>query len=73
MAPKILKALADVEAEGLTWTIEQGKKHRQVRINGRMATILPTNGGRSRSPFDTQNVITSIRRLAREIINDGEQ
>lgn len=56
--PEVRSAL---EAKGQPWSIEEGKRHQKIKINGRLVGILPRKpvdqGGRAQ-----KNVIAQIRR-----------
>ena len=65
VTPKLARAL---DATGLHWWEEAGKKHRKVFLAGRLAAVLP-HGAKSRGRDETmiENNIKSIRRLAAAI------
>lgn len=54
----------ELEATGLPWAAEMGKKHVKVRLNGRIVLVTSKSG--ATSPRDIQNGIATIRRAARE-------
>lgn len=62
--PKVKKAL---EETGLPWTVETGAKHFKVRLDGRLAGTFPLGKKTEASPCANQNLISSIKRLAREL------
>ena len=68
--PKIREAL---EACGLPWEVTPGRRHQHVRIAGRLAAVIPWNGGPDRTKFGNLNVIAQIRRIAKEINNGSGQ
>lgn len=63
----IRKALDET---GLTWTIESGKSHLKIRLDGHFCAILPYGGKAKRCPGPTaeKNSIAQIKRRAREIM-----
>ena len=63
MPPEIRDAL---EATGLPWTVESGKKHHKVRLCGRLAVVL-SHGSKRPKAKTVPNGITAIRRLAAEL------
>lgn len=61
--PAIRKALVET---GLPFTIENGTRHRKVRVCGRLAAVIPMRGtGSEADRRATMNTIAQIRRLAR--------
>lgn len=52
-----------LETSGLSWDIEGGKKHHQLRINGRLVAVLPQNGKWDRPGRDTQNLMRQVRHM----------
>lgn len=66
--PMRLKIPAEVRAEldkiPGRWTIEQGKRHLHIRVDGRLAGIMPhySNGGQRQAVL---NVASQIRRAAK--------
>jgi hypothetical protein len=58
--PSIRSAL---EATGKAWEIVEGRKHHQIRLDGRLVGILPKGSGTS-DPRAVKNSITQIRRAA---------
>lgn len=52
-----------LEATGLPWAITEGTRHLQVRVDGRLAGILPKNG-RMPDVRELRNTIAQVRRLA---------
>lgn len=62
---KVREAL---EATGLPWVITTGKKHRHVRLCGRLVAVLPHKGGNGDADQHARkNVIGQIRRAAQEL------
>ena len=62
---KLPKGVRDVlDATGLPWSVEAGSRHGKIKINGRIVTIVPLNGGNDRDRA-TKNVIAHIRRASR--------
>lgn len=61
LPPEMLAAL---EATGLPWALEQGSRHRKLRVAGRFIAILPS-GKCHANDRATRNVIAHIRRAAR--------
>lgn len=63
--PKLQEAL---DATGLPWEIEEGTKHRKVRICGRLVLIMSRAGaGEDASQRIIRNNLANIRRAVREI------
>lgn len=62
--PAIAKVLEDT---GLPWSIEQGSKHRQLRLGGRLAAILHHGKNASSDSRTIKNTVAQIRRTAAEI------
>lgn len=65
----ISRAITDaLEATGLPWAIEHGRKHRKVLVCGRLAGILPTylskGGSNPDTGRSTKNLVSQIRRAA---------
>lgn len=66
------KATAALDATGLDWWVEGGKKHRKVFLSGRLAAVLAHgSNSRGRSEHLDENNAKSIRRLA-EAIKRGD-
>lgn len=62
---RIVQAL---DATGLPWAITKGKRHRQVRLCGRLVGVLPHKGVNGDADQHAQkNVIGQIRRAAQEM------
>lgn len=61
MLPK--KVRAELDATGLPWDIQAGKKHLHIRVDGRLVAIWPRRPN-CRSKGE-QNVIAQIRRAPR--------
>lgn len=60
----------DLDATGLPWRIEEGKKHLKLRLGRRMVGILPIKGKRGDMSQDRRaylNVRSQIRRAASEL------
>lgn len=63
--PSLRKVLDEI---GLPWSIEQGKKHNKLLVNGRLAVILSRGKPAEDANFRLiRNDVANIRRLAREI------
>lgn len=52
---------AALDETNLPWEIEQGARHRKIRVNGKFCGILGDCAG----PRTTKNTIAQIRRAAR--------
>lgn len=59
--PKVAAALDET---GLPWEIEEGKRHRLIRLNGKQVGIFPQGAGSDKGRA-TKNLISNIRRAAR--------
>lgn len=53
-----------LNATGLPWKITTGKKHRQVRLDGKLVGVLPFTSKRE-DPHAIKNVCAQIRRAAK--------
>lgn len=68
MANSGKKVREALEATGLPWDITKGKRHRQVRLCGRLVGVLPHKGVNGDADQHAQkNVIGQIRRAAQEL------
>lgn len=57
-----------LDATGLPWAITTGKKHRHIRLSGRLVGVLPHKGGNGDADQHARkNVIGQIRRAAQEM------
>lgn len=60
--------LSELEASGIPWELEKGKKHYKLRVGGRMAGILPLNGRiQTTNAVPLKNTIAQVRRAIRDI------
>ncbi len=60
--------LSELEASGIPWELEKGKKHYKLRVGGRMAGILPLNGRiQTANAGPLKNTIAQVRRVIRDI------
>jgi hypothetical protein len=52
--------------KGVTYTVEHGAKHKQLRIGGRLVAVLPEdyNAGGSRQSL---NALASVRRFLKQL------
>lgn len=58
----------ELEACGLPWTVDKGKKHHKIRVAGRMVGILPLNGKvQTSNKTPIKNTVAQIRRAAKEL------
>lgn len=55
---------AALRATGLRWSIDKGKRHRCIKLDGKLVAILPLYGT-SEKGRALKNVIAQIRRQAR--------
>lgn len=60
-----------LDETGFPWTIETGKRHHIVRLNGRHVCILPFNGVYD-SDRTMKNGLANIRRAAR-MMREGQE
>lgn len=61
---EILKAL---DESGANWTLEPGKRHIHVRMNGRLVTIWPYGTRTAANPRQIKNVLCEIRKASRRL------
>lgn len=64
--PKVRQAL---EETGLPWRIEAGSKHFKIRLNDRLVGVYPQGKRTEANPRANLNVISNIKRAARETKN----
>lgn len=62
LPPRIEEAL---NATGKAWSIEQGKRHHKIKLEGRMVGILPLSGFQTTDMRCIKNTISQIRKAAR--------
>jgi len=55
---------AALEETGLPWGVELGGRHWKLRVNGRLAGILPRSGVNESDPRALKNTIAQVRRCA---------
>lgn len=65
---KLVRKLLD--GKGIPFTIEGGTRHRQLRINGQLVTILPRTPGRDQGRAN-RNVEACIKRFLRNMESQG--
>lgn len=56
-----------LDATGLPWEVEPGKKHQKIKLGGRLVAILPYGKEQSAYRRALLNSITQVRRMAREM------
>lgn len=61
------EVLAELEATGLPWAVDNGSRHAKLRLCGRLVGILPRGRASFPHPKATLNTITQIRRMARAL------
>lgn len=54
-----------LDATGLPWRVEQGKKHIKLLIDGRLATVISRSTHGPDSGRIVQNTLSTIQRAAR--------
>jgi hypothetical protein len=57
-----------LEETGLPWSVEDGSKHHKIRLNGKLVGVFPYGKKTEASPCANNNIISNIRRAAREMI-----
>jgi hypothetical protein len=57
----------ELEASGLAWDVENGGAHLKLKIEGRLAGVLPRAGASSEGGRAFKNVRAQARRLIREL------
>lgn len=62
LPPRIEEAL---NATGRPWSIEQGKRHHKIKLDGRMVGILPLSGFQTTDMRCIKNTVSQIRKAAR--------
>ena len=56
-----------LDATGLAWAIENGRKHSKLRLDGRLIAVMSRSNPSSRSRNrDSRNIVSQIRRAAKE-------
>jgi len=58
---------AELDATGIPWEIEPGKKHQKIKLGGRLVAILPHGKEQSAHKRSLLNAVTQVRRMAREL------
>lgn len=56
-----------LDATGLPWTVERGSKHYKLRLDGRLAGILPIGKMRDKNVRPVLNTVRGIRHMHREM------
>lgn len=56
-----------LDATGLPWEVEPGKKHQKIKLGGRLVAILPYGKEQSAYKRALLNTISQIRRAAQEL------
>lgn len=66
---KIEKRVEDaLNATGLPWNVELGGKHIKIKLQGRLVAIQPRGPIKEQKNRATLNIISQIKRAAREIV-----
>lgn len=60
----------ELNATGLPWSLQNGRKHQQIRLSGKLIGILPHGKESSANPRSTLNLRAQIRRASKEL-KDG--
>ncbi len=58
-----------LNATGLPWTLANGRKHKQIRLSGKLVGILPTGTSSDADKRVVLNVCAQIRRASKELSN----
>lgn len=58
---------AALEETGQPWVIKMGGKHIKLLVAGRLAGVLPKNGGNESDRRAVHNTVRQIRNVAREL------
>lgn len=64
-APKVI--VAELQRTGLPYSLEPGSKHIRIKLRDKLVGIYPLNG-RAKEGRAMKNVISQIRRAARELV-----
>lgn len=51
-----------LQSTGMPWEIEQGSRHRKIKVNGRMVGILPNGQLNSLHDRSLKNTISQIKK-----------
>lgn len=68
ISSQIQDILDEVVAAGLQYTIDDGSKHYQVRVAGKLAAILPK--GKSLKADSDRRALLNMRAQVRRVINE---
>lgn len=58
--------VAEIEASGVPWHIEQGKRHLKIFVGNRLCGILPRAGSNERDQRTSLNIRAQVRRAIKE-------
>jgi len=58
---------SEIEESGLAWGVEVGSKHAKLRIEGKLAAVLP-RGGKARSSEKYKRAMLNTRSNVRKLI-----
>ncbi len=67
VVPDVVKV--ELDASGLPWTVELCAKHYAVRVQGRLAGILP-RGGKSLRQEAYKRVVLNLRSQVRRLVSE---
>jgi hypothetical protein len=67
-SPKIQRVLDEVTAAGLQYCIQEGSKHYQIRVAGKLAGILPK--GKSLKADTDRRALLNMRAQVRRVIKE---
>lgn len=59
---QVQRALDDT---GLPYAVEAGKRHRKIKVGGRLVGVLPMNGCDAGNDRACKNVVAQIRRAGK--------
>lgn len=58
---------AALDATGLPWEVEIGKKHRKIRLAGRLVTVIPHGPKQEANKRVVFNTIKNVRHMEKTI------
>lgn len=58
---------AALDATGLPWIVEDGKKHHKVKLAGKLVAVYPYGKKQDAYKRALLNTITQVRRVAQEL------
>lgn len=62
--PELAKAL---DATGFPWEVENSKKHRKIRLAGRLVTVIPHGPSQEVNRRVVLNTIKNVRHMAEKL------